>query len=86
MSGVVLLFKISEDLIASKPFKTSRKVPYFEQNQFYAFLIYVFIRTVYPTLRLLYNISYQAVFINKKIYTSSRFVSLRAIFLDTSCF
>ena len=65
LSGVVLLFKISEDLIASKPFKTSRKVPYFEQNQFYAFLIYVFI-AVYPTLRLLYNISYQAIFINKK--------------------
>ena len=32
MSSVVLLFKISENLLASKPFKTSRKLPYFEQN------------------------------------------------------
>ena len=29
LSGVVLLYKISENLLESKPFKTSRKLPYF---------------------------------------------------------
>ena len=29
LSGVVLLYKISENLLESKPFKTSRELPYF---------------------------------------------------------
>ena len=32
MSGVVLPFKISENLLECKQFKTSRKALYFEQN------------------------------------------------------
>ena len=32
LSGVALLFIISENLLESKPFKTSRKLPYFEKN------------------------------------------------------
>ena len=39
LSSVALLFKISENLLESKPFKTSRKRPYFEKNQLYAGLI-----------------------------------------------
>ena len=31
--SVVLLFKISENLLESKPFKTSCKLPYFDKNQ-----------------------------------------------------
>ena len=31
-SGGVLLYKISENLLESKPFKTSRELPYFKQN------------------------------------------------------
>ena len=33
--GAVLLFKISENLLECKPFKTSRKLPYFEKNQLF---------------------------------------------------
>ena len=32
LSGVVLRYKISENLLESKPFKTSRELPYFWQN------------------------------------------------------
>ena len=35
-----LLFQISENLLEHKPFKTSRKLPYFEKNQLCACLIY----------------------------------------------
>ena len=34
MIGVVLLFKISEYLLESKPSQTSRKLRYFEKNRF----------------------------------------------------
>ena len=39
---LILLFKISEILLESKPFKTSRELPYFAQNQLCACLIYAF--------------------------------------------
>ena len=38
--SAVLLFKISENLLESKPFKTSCKLPYFDKNQLCACLIY----------------------------------------------
>ena len=41
LSSVALLFKISENLLGSKLFRTSRKRPYFENNQLCAYLIYV---------------------------------------------
>ena len=40
MSGVVWLYKISENLLESKPLKTLRKRPYFEQNELCTCLIY----------------------------------------------
>ena len=40
VSRVALLFKISENLFESKPCKTSLKLPYFEKNQLYGYLIY----------------------------------------------
>ena len=41
LSSVALLFKISENLLESKPLKTSRKRPYFEKNQLCACLIFI---------------------------------------------
>ena len=38
--SVVLLFKISENLLESKLLKTSCKLPYFDKNQLCACLIY----------------------------------------------
>ena len=40
LSCGALLFKISENFLEFKPFKTSRKLPYFEENQLCACLIY----------------------------------------------
>ena len=50
MSSVELLFKISDNLLASKPFML-RKAPYFEQDQVCACLIYAFtynLHTIIP--------------------------------------
>ena len=40
LSYGALLFQISENLLEFRPFKTSRKLPYFEKNQLCACLIY----------------------------------------------
>ena len=42
LSSGALLFQISENLLQFKPFKTSRKLPYFEKNQLCACLIYAY--------------------------------------------
>ena len=35
------MFKVLENLLQSKPFKTSRKLPYFKKNQLSAYLIFM---------------------------------------------
>ena len=51
ISGIVLLFKISENLLEFKLLKTSRKAPYFEENQLclWAWLIYAFTEFAYDS-------------------------------------
>ena len=41
LSSGALVFKIIENLLKSKRFYTSRKLPFFEQNQLSTCLIYV---------------------------------------------